>query len=57
MLYAVDRRTGKIRWERAAAEGEPLNKRHIKSTSASASPATDGRVVVAWFGSQGVYAY
>jgi outer membrane protein assembly factor BamB len=57
MLYAIDKRTGKIRWERAAAEGEPLNKRHIKSTYASASPATDGRIVVAWFGSQGVYAY
>ena len=57
MLYAVDKRTGKIRWERAAAESEPLNKRHIKSTYASASPATDGRIVVAWFGSQGVYAY
>jgi hypothetical protein len=57
MLYAVDKRTGKIRWERIASEGEPLNKRHIKSTYASASPATDGRMVVAWFGSQGVYAY
>ena len=33
------------------------NKRHIKSTYASATPATDGRIVVAWFGSQGVYAY
>jgi outer membrane protein assembly factor BamB len=57
VLSAVDKRTGKIRWERTAAEGEPLNKRHIKSTYASASPATDGRVVVAWFGSQGLYAY
>ena len=57
MLYAIDKRTGKIRWERVASEGEPLNKRHIKSTYASASPATDGRIVVAWFGSQGVYAY
>ena len=36
---------------------EPRNKRHIKSTYASASPATDGRIVVAWFGSQGIYAY
>ena len=57
MLYAIDKRTGKIRWERAAAQGEPRNKRHIKSTYASASPATDGRIVVAWFGSQGIYAY
>jgi outer membrane protein assembly factor BamB len=57
MLYAVEKRTGKIRWEREATHGEPLNKRHIKSTYASASPATDGRIVVAWFGSQGIYAY
>ncbi len=57
MLYALDTGTGKIVWERVAFEGEPRNKRHIKSTYASASPATDGRVVVAWFGSQGVYAY
>ena len=57
MLYAIDKRTGKIRWEQTAVEGEPLNKRHIKSTYASASPATDGRIVVAWFGSQGVAAY
>lgn len=57
MLYAIDKRTGTIRWERIAAQGEPRNKRHIKSTYASASPATDGRIVVAWFGSQGIYAY
>ncbi len=57
MIYAIDKRTGKTLWERVAHEGEPLNKRHIKSTYASASPATDGRIVVAWFGSQGVYAY
>jgi outer membrane protein assembly factor BamB len=57
MLYAIDKRTGKIAWERLAFEGEPRNKRHIKSTYASASPATDGRIVVAWFGSQGVHAF
>lgn len=57
VVYAIDRRTGKTLWERVASEGEPRNKRHIKSTYASASPATDGRIVVAWFGSNGVYAY
>jgi outer membrane protein assembly factor BamB len=57
MVYAIDKRTGRIAWERTAASGEPRNKRHIKSTYASASPATDGRIVVAWFGSQGVFAY
>ena len=57
MLYALDKRTGKIVWERVAYEGAPVDTRHIKSTYASATPATDGRIVVAWFGSQGVYAY
>jgi outer membrane protein assembly factor BamB len=57
MLYAIDKRSGKIQWERTAAQGAPRNKRHIKSTYASSSPATDGRIVVAWFGSQGIHAY
>src|SRR6266404_1569092 len=57
MLYALDKRTGKIVWERVAHQGVPVDKRHIKSTYANSTPATDGRIVVAWFGSQGVYAY
>jgi hypothetical protein len=57
MIYAIDKRTGKIVWERVAHQGEPLEKRHIKATYANATPATDGRLVVAWFGSQGVHAY
>ena len=57
MIYAVDKRSGKILWEQVAHKGEPIEKRHIKSTYANSTPATDGRVVVAWFGSQGVHAY
>jgi outer membrane protein assembly factor BamB len=57
VLYAIDKRTGRLRWERVAREGVPGNKRHIKSTYASATPVTDGRIVVAWFGSEGVYAF
>jgi outer membrane protein assembly factor BamB len=57
MLYALDKRSGRVLWERVAHEGEPIDRRHVKSTYASSSPATDGRVVVAWFGSQGLYAY
>src|SRR4029079_7488882 len=53
MLYARDTATGTILCERGACQGEPRERRHIKSTYASASPATDGRIVVAWFGSQG----
>jgi len=57
MLYAIDKNTGKVLWERQAFQGQPIDKRHIKSTYANSTPATDGRIVVAWFGSQGVYAY
>lgn len=57
MIYAIDKKSGKIVWERIAYEGEPREKRHIKATYANSTPATDGRIVVAWFGSQGVHAY
>jgi len=56
-LFALDAATGRIIWERVAFEGAPRELRHIKSTYASATPVTDGRIVVASFGSQGVYAY
>jgi uncharacterized protein (TIGR01244 family) len=57
MIYALDKQSGKVLWDRVAYEGEPIEKRHIKATYANSTPATDGRIVVAWFGSQGVYAY
>lgn len=56
-LYALDKRSGKGLWERVVHEGVPIDRRHIKATYANSTPATDGRIVVAWFGSQGVYAY
>jgi outer membrane protein assembly factor BamB/protein tyrosine phosphatase (PTP) superfamily phosphohydrolase (DUF442 family) len=57
MIYALDRQSGKVLWDRIAYQGEPLEKRHIKATYANSTPATDGRIVVAWFGSQGIHAY
>ena len=57
VVMAIDRRSGKTVWERTAYEGLPREKRHIKATYANATPATDGRYVVAFFGSQGLYTY
>ena len=57
MIYALDKHSGKVVWEQIAFEGEPREKRHMKATYANSTPATDGRIVVAFFGSQGVYAY
>ena len=56
-LYCLDRATGRVRWERTAHEGVPRVKRHAKASQASASPATDGRHVVAMMGSEGLYAF
>jgi outer membrane protein assembly factor BamB len=56
-LYALNKKTGKIIWERVAVEGVPREKRHVKSTYANATPATDGRYVIAYFASQGLFAF
>jgi outer membrane protein assembly factor BamB len=56
-VLCFHRDTGKLLWEQTAYEGVPKEKRHMKATYANSTPATDGRVVVAYFGSQGIYAY
>jgi hypothetical protein len=53
-VYALDKATGKIVWERSAFSGPPKVKRHPKATQANSSPATDGRRIVAAFGSIGL---
>jgi outer membrane protein assembly factor BamB len=56
-LLCLDRKTGKILWDRTAYEGPPKEKRHVKSTYSNSTPATDGKVVIAFFGSEGLYAF
>lgn len=56
-VYALDKLTGKILWERIAAEGVPKVMRHPKSTHADSTPVTDGKYLVALFGSEGLFAY
>ena len=56
-LVALDRTTGKVAWSRTVHQGVPRVKRHVKSSHASATPATDGRIIVALFGSEGLVAF
>lgn len=56
-LIALDKQSGKIVWDKAAYEGVPRIKRHVKASHASATPATDGRYVVALMGSEGLFAF
>ncbi len=56
-VYCLDKNSGKVLWERTAHKGVPKVKRHPKSTHANSTPATDGRHIVAFFGSEGLYCY
>ncbi|HEV2915817.1 MAG TPA: PQQ-binding-like beta-propeller repeat protein [Pyrinomonadaceae bacterium] len=56
-IYCLDKATGRIVWERTAYEGVPRARRHIKASQANATPATDGKYVVALFGSEGMACY
>jgi outer membrane protein assembly factor BamB len=56
-LYAIERESGRVVWERAAHEGVPRIKRHVKASHASATPATNGRHIVALFGSEGLFCF
>ena len=56
-LYAIDKKTGEIKWQRDAISGKPKVKRHLKSSHANPSPVTDGKHVVAHFGSEGMFCY
>ncbi len=56
-LYSIDRGSGAIEWMRAVKKGLPQIKRHPKSTHANSTPATDGKHVVAFFGSEGLYTF
>lgn len=56
-IYAIDKAKGTILWERVAYEGIPKVKRHPKSSHAASTPVTDGKYLVAMFGSEGLYAY
>ena len=56
-VFCIDKNTGKTLWERTSFKGIPRMKRHPKSTHANTSVATDGKYVVAFFGSEGLFCY
>lgn len=56
-VICLDRATGKTVWTRTAAEAVPHEGHHSSHGYASASPATDGKILIASFGSRGIFAY
>lgn len=57
ILLCLEKKSGRILWEKVAAKGLPQFKRHPKSSQANSTPATDGQSVVACFGSEGLFCY
>ncbi|MCU0959174.1 MAG: PQQ-binding-like beta-propeller repeat protein [Pirellulaceae bacterium] len=55
-LYALAAATGSIVWQREVTQVAPTVKRHLKSSFANSTPATDGRTIVVLFGMVGLLA-
>lgn len=56
-VLCLDRDSGEILWNKQVYEGVPKIKRHLKGSQANCTPVTDGRHVVACFGSEGLYCF
>ncbi len=56
-VYCFDRDNGDELWQQTAIIAVPKIKRHTKATHANSTPVTDGKHLVALFGSEGMYCY
>jgi outer membrane protein assembly factor BamB len=56
-VYCLDKKTGRVRWEKTAHEGSPKVHRHTKATHANSTVAMDAERVVAILGSEGLFAF
>ena len=56
-VLALDAASGKVIWDRTAYEGTVYDARHRRSSFAGPTPVTDGTMVFAYFGPEGLYAY
>ena len=55
VALAIDRASGKIVWQKTLHKEFPHEGGHVSGSLASASPATDGERIYAFFGSRGLY--
>lgn len=56
-VLCFDKAKGELLWSRSAWKGHPRYPRHPKGSFAASTPATDGEHVVAFFGTEGLYAF
>ena len=56
-VVCLDAASGKILWEQTAREAKPTTPIHRNNTYASETPVTDGEVLFAYFGMNGLYCF
>jgi outer membrane protein assembly factor BamB len=56
-VLAIDKKSGRIAWNVLAGTSKPRVLRHPHNSYASPTPATDGKFLVAFFGSEGLYCF
>jgi len=56
-LLCLDKVSGKILWDKLGHESVPRLERHTKATHCNSTPATDGKYIVAVFGSEGLFCF
>ncbi|MGA2659246.1 MAG: PQQ-binding-like beta-propeller repeat protein [Verrucomicrobiota bacterium] len=57
VVLCLDRASGKVLWQRVVRQEAPHEGRQENNTFASASPVTDGKRLLAYFGSRGLHCY
>ena len=57
LVLCYDKKTGKELWRRTARKSKPRTTRHPKATHANTSVCVDGKHVLAFLGSEGLYCY
>ena len=55
LVQCLDKRDGRLKWERLVRTAKPSTVRHEKASHANTTLVTDGRRLVGFFGSDGLY--
>lgn len=56
LLQCYDRANGKLLWEKGVTQPKP-ELSHKTNPPCASSPATDGEIIIVWFGSAGLHAF
>jgi outer membrane protein assembly factor BamB len=56
-VLCLDKKTGAVTWQQTVLKAVPKIKRHTKASHANSTLATDGERLIAFLGSEGLYAF